>query len=155
MNNGARNVLKPLPECPEGFDGVCVCYRMEAKKLSRMLRHANNIEGMRTSVVEEVPALLGHIPGIISIQLHYGCFVYFLLQDNEIVYVGQTTGCLESRLSFHAVRATSGNGGKIFNRAFAYSCDPSSVDAEEQKRIQEFHPKYNRAGVTRPLRKTS
>jgi len=62
--------------------------------------------------------------------------VYFLLQDEEIVYVGQSGG-LGQRIQMHL-------SDKIFNRFF-YFCVTTREEAIilEKEYIEDFCPKYN------------
>ena len=63
--------------------------------------------------------------------------VYFLLQDNEIVYVGQSTSIL-TRLANHSIEAT-----KKFNRVYVVECPAASMTRLERMYIDKLKPIYN------------
>lgn len=65
--------------------------------------------------------------------------VYFLLQDDEIVYVGQSTNIM-TRLSNHKFEAT-----KLFSRVFVMECPEAHLDRLERLYIDKFKPRYNSA----------
>lgn len=65
--------------------------------------------------------------------------VYFLLHDNEIVYVGQTTDW-GARLAAHMR-----DQAKIFNRCAFQECDDVLLDELEATYIERLQPKFNRA----------
>lgn len=66
------------------------------------------------------------------------CGVYFLLQDEEIVYVGQSTD-FYARLLTHSKSLT-------FNRFSIIECPKSRLDDVELLYIQQFSPKFNKKG---------
>lgn len=62
--------------------------------------------------------------------------VYFLLSNDEVVYVGQTnvgTGRIGAHLA-----------DKSFDDVCAIRCDPADLDALEDYYIWKYMPKYNR-----------
>lgn len=63
--------------------------------------------------------------------------VYFLLQDDEIVYVGRSTDALR-RLSQHRIE-----GAKTFNRVYLIQCAAVEMARLEEMYIDKFRPKYN------------
>ncbi len=62
-------------------------------------------------------------------------FVYFLLKDEEVIYVGQTKAGI-SRLSAH--------GDKDYDEIYVMYCDDSELDYLEDKYITKYKPKYNK-----------
>jgi excinuclease UvrABC nuclease subunit len=62
--------------------------------------------------------------------------VYFLVQNDEIVYVGQTLN-INSRIEHHLE-------DKKFNRVFYLSMSKRGLDEAETVFIQALKPKYNR-----------
>jgi len=75
-----------------------------------------------------------------SIYVHDGCRycgVYFLLADDEIVYVGQSVD-VKKRLKQHADYSE-----KTFNRFFFVQCDRLELNKLEAYYILKFRPKYN------------
>lgn len=62
-------------------------------------------------------------------------FIYFLLKDGEVIYVGQTKAGI-SRLSAH--------GDKDYDEIYVMYCDDSELDCLEDKYITKYRPKYNR-----------
>ena len=64
------------------------------------------------------------------------CFVYFLLKDNEVVYVGQTTAGLARPFS---------HTDKEFDTVKAMPCSIDELDFVEDHFICKYNPKYNKA----------
>lgn len=62
-------------------------------------------------------------------------FIYFLLDENEVVYVGKTTRGI-SRIYAHK--------NKHFNRIFVLPCYEQDLDKLENKYIVKYKPKYNK-----------
>jgi len=81
------------------------------------------------TIVFNVPAHLPYIPSIRS------C-VYFLVDQGEIVYVGQT-GHPQNRVKQHARK-------KIFNQVAILALDESERTRAEAIYIEGINPKYNR-----------
>lgn len=73
-----------------------------------------------------------------------GWFVYVLIYDNEVVYVGQSHS-LHLRLGFHARK-------KIYNAVRVYEFDSADQMYEwEARLIRWFAPRLNTRGVPREL----
>lgn len=65
--------------------------------------------------------------------------VYFLIKDNEIVYVGKTKGCHWSRIGAHIAQKA-----KDFDNISVACCDTQEeMDILEVEYILKFQPKYN------------
>lgn len=76
-----------------------------------------------------------------SFEIYQQFCIYFLLYNDEIVYVGYSKRVL-SRLSFHV-------SDKHFNRVFVINQpDEKTALREEAKYIQEFNPVYNRINTS-------
>lgn len=67
-----------------------------------------------------------------------GYFIYFLLQDNQVVYIGKSTS-LASRIIQHVNSNT-----KTFDDVSVIECQQNEMDALEVKYINEYRPKYNK-----------
>jgi hypothetical protein len=65
------------------------------------------------------------------------CGVYFLLKDDEIVYIGQSISVL-TRLGEHKRDIT-----KEFNRVYVIECPVGSLSRFEAMYIDKFKPKHN------------
>jgi hypothetical protein len=63
------------------------------------------------------------------------CGIYFLIQEDEIVYVGQSV-TVHNRINQHV-------GVKEFDRFTYIRCKPEELDVLETKYILKFKPKYN------------
>ena len=61
-------------------------------------------------------------------------FVYFLLDNDEVVYVGKTTPGL-ARVYAHK--------DKNYNKVYIILCDVTELDFTENKYIAKYLPKYN------------
>lgn len=72
---------------------------------------------------------------IITIHDTNKCFVYFLLDNGEVVYVGQTTNGLSRPFSHY---------DKEFDTVKAMPCPFDMLDWEEDKYIAKYKPKYNK-----------
>lgn len=69
-------------------------------------------------------------------------FVYFLIDNGEVVYVGKTTVGL-SRIYAHK--------DKKYDKVYIILCDPEDLDFTETKYIAKYLPKYNTVFNTRGL----
>lgn len=65
------------------------------------------------------------------------CGVYFLLDNNKIVYIGKSTNII-SRVSEHAKK------GRSFSHYYAIPCSPDSVNDLEKEMIRRFMPEQNK-----------
>lgn len=71
-----------------------------------------------------------------EIKLYEDCFVYFLIKDDEVVYVGQTT---------KGARRPFSHYDKEFNKIMAIKCKKEELDFLEDFYIKKYMPMYNRA----------
>ena len=74
------------------------------------------------------------IDNVIDIPIYDKCFVYFLLQNDDVVYVGQTHKGLTRPLQ---------HTDKVFNRIKIIYCDPRFHDLAEDVYIEKYKPIYN------------
>lgn len=65
------------------------------------------------------------------------CGIYFLIQDDEIVYIGQSVH-IPNRLKTHQ------GGEKVFNKVFFVECSGNDLDELEKHYIRSFTPKLNK-----------
>lgn len=65
------------------------------------------------------------------------CGIYFLLLNDEVVYVGQSTDVLR-RFSQHRQEGT-----KEFNRVYIVQCQPVELERLEAMYIDKYRPKHN------------
>lgn len=63
-------------------------------------------------------------------------FIYFLIYEKDVVYVGQTTNGL--------ARVYSHSRTKKFNEIYVISCDEKSLNNLENKYILKYTPYYNK-----------
>ena len=68
--------------------------------------------------------------------------IYFLFNDDELVYIGKTTN-LKRRL-IGQKSLDSSRGGKYFNQFRFIECKIDRLDYYERRWIQRFKPKNNR-----------
>jgi hypothetical protein len=81
-----------------------------------------------------------------SIPISFGdCNIYFLFQDEEVVYVGQSKSLLP-RIAAHR-GGNRDTDKKIFNAIALVEVTPENVNSEELKYIKWFSPRYNKVGV--------
>lgn len=64
------------------------------------------------------------------------CFIYFLIDNEEVVYVGQTTNGL-ARIEVH-------RRDKQFDKVYTILCEPENLDHIENSYIMKYQPKYNK-----------
>lgn len=74
----------------------------------------------------------------IELSKEDGCYIYFLIKDREIVYVGQTIGEPVSRASKHRA------DGKDFNSYYFVQVKRAALDIMESIYINLFNPKLNK-----------
>ena len=67
-----------------------------------------------------------------------GAYIYFLLHENEVVYIGKSTS-LACRIVEHI-----NSGTKTFDDISVIECAIDEMDALEIKYINEYCPKYNK-----------
>ena len=65
--------------------------------------------------------------------------IYFLINGNEVVYVGQTKN-LHARIYQHRVETK-----KAFTRYFLLPCEPAELTPLESRYIAKFKPRYNKS----------
>ena len=63
--------------------------------------------------------------------------IYYLIQDDEIVYIGQSV-CIMARISTHYTKKR-----KLFNRYIYTNVPLDKLDELELKEIIKYSPKYN------------
>lgn len=73
--------------------------------------------------------------GIITIPIYQNTFVYYLMKNNEVVYVGQTKKGLTRPLTHFK--------DKDFDEIKIQYCDAHDLDLLEDKMIKKYNPKYN------------
>jgi excinuclease UvrABC nuclease subunit len=68
------------------------------------------------------------------------CGLYFLVKNNEIIYIGQSTN-ISARLDSHTIKNHS---YKDYDKVFIYEClDAAERTALEEYYIEKFKPRYN------------
>lgn len=73
--------------------------------------------------------------------------VYCLVDNGEIVYVGQTVN-IEQRIALHLNKNLKREEPKAFDRAFWFEVPAADLDVYEHALIRALRPRYNqRAGV--------
>lgn len=72
---------------------------------------------------------------VITIPKYEKCFIYFLLKENEVVYVGQTT---------QGIIRPFAHKDKDFDEVKIIYCEPSELDITEDSYIQKYKPLYNK-----------
>lgn len=97
------------------------CYRRMAMETEKLLS--------RKQLVERKTELRGSISGI-----------YFLLDDSEIIYVGQSTSSAINRVVYHRIA-----NDKHFDSFVIIECDSDKLNQTEAEYIWKFAPKYNNA----------
>lgn len=77
----------------------------------------------------------------ICVPEHGDTFIYYLLKDGEVVYVGQTTQGL-TRPFYHDLT-------KFFDEVKIIHCEPNQLNVYESVAIEKYQPLYNKsAGVS-------
>jgi hypothetical protein len=76
----------------------------------------------------------------------FGSCVYFLLDGEEVVYVGQTKSRMLARIDEHRVN-------KVFDSVAILECDPAHLLRVEIEWIFALTPKYNREHLPRSERR--
>ena len=74
-------------------------------------------------------------PNYINLSAIPRVFVYFLIFEDEVVYVGKTTTGL-ARVYAHI-------NSKLFNQIFVIECEEDNLDKIEAKYILKYNPMYN------------
>lgn len=117
-------------------------YELELSELQKKLNEVDNIQKLSElkSIVNEVPEQLKEIKyGVAEFDISDNIpKVYFLVDNDKVVYVGKTEKKLLLRISDHV--RTKRNS---FNRVFYTDVKPEFLDYVEQKYIKMFKPIYN------------
>lgn len=74
------------------------------------------------------------VNNVIDVPTYDKCFIYFLLKDDEVVYVGQTQRGLIRPLQ---------HTDKTFDKIKIIYCDPRFLDLTEDMYIEKYKPIYN------------
>lgn len=88
-----------------------------------------------------IPPALQSIKHIKQLETRQPCYVYFLLKDSEVVYVGQSSAPWPGRILQHLKDAT-----KSFDDVWYLEVDHGSLSQIEQAYIRKLRPFYNRQG---------
>lgn len=91
------------------------------------------------------PIQLKSIVGVERAHFNQSCYVYFLLDGDEVVYVGKTSQPWPKRILDHIK-----NGAIDFDDVWRLEVDESSLNDVELKYIKKFKPKYNSVGKDTP-----
>ena len=67
----------------------------------------------------------------------FGCIIYFLIKDNEVVYVGQSKNGI-NRIAFHIYNR------KDFDSFYFINCNIKELNDLENYYIIKYQPKYNK-----------
>lgn len=130
----------------------------EYERLAKMRERAANAMALRppaspqapkraVRAIKDVPRLLAQLSEAAtpSSQIQQLCGVYFLMQDKEVVYVGQSVSIL-FRIHQHMT-----DGTKVFNRWCYIDVKKAQLDEVEQFYITLLRPRFNKAGMPRLL----
>jgi len=79
------------------------------------------------------------INGLQYYELDWPPCVYFLMQGEEVVYVGQTN-CLPDRIIWHR------RDKKVFDGVWFLPVDAGDLVLLEGRYIDRFRPRYNKTG---------
>jgi hypothetical protein len=93
-----------------------------------------------TNIGEAAANVPEQIADISDLKEYYArpiCGVYFLLRDEQVVYVGQSTSL--------GVRIASHDKRKDFDRVVYFECHPADLNRLETAFILKLKPEYNRA----------
>ena len=118
--------------------------RMQLDKLlKREYRRLSKINCKLSKNPEtDPPDQLKGIDGIEKARLGVSCYVYFLLNNNKVVYVGQTSQPWPRRILDH-IKSSPIN----FDDVWRLEVDASQLNDVELHYIHHFKPKYNTAGL--------
>ena len=114
---------------------------IELEKKKEALQKCINLDSHLLSFLELSKALTGRIllrpEQIVEGSAEYTkrCGVYFLIDNNRIIYVGQSVN-IEARMASHA-------RNKNFNRFAFVACEPELLDALESLYIHFLMPELN------------
>lgn len=113
---------------------------LKGSKLLRMIEKFVDDKQYPISRNGEIPEITKEtITSSASKYLHPGepyCGIYFLILDDEIVYVGQSRD-IKSRISQHS------KTDKFWDKFFYILCERDQLNKLESHYINQFKPKYN------------
>lgn len=117
--------------------------RSDGMPVPKRLQVLKAVDRLSTS---SPPTTISAIGSLLHIPVTAICpGIYFLCQDDEVVYVGQAVSVL-ARIACHI-----GENLKEFDheRIYFLPCPREHLSEVERQWIQELKPKYNRAGLPR------
>ena len=80
-----------------------------------------------------------------SSKINEGKYIYYLINKDRIVYIGQSTGIVMNRIYSNTV------GDKKWDRIYIEEIDNQcNLDHEENRRILKFKPEYNKGMYNLP-----
>lgn len=131
-NSLPRNSLAKEKELGDTLD-VAV---QKMAEINNMMMSA--LRDKRLTGEECIPACLKQIKNVNQFYADRLCYIYFLLDKGEVVYVGQSSSYWPGRILSHLQEKV-----KMFDDIWYVEADRQSLDAMEVKYIREFRPKYN------------
>lgn len=78
---------------------------------------------------------------IMNLSKIYDPYIYFLLKEEQIVYIGKTEHCMRSRLKNHQY------SGKKFDDFRILKVEKDEIFQTEKAYIEKYKPIYNVHGV--------
>jgi len=137
ISNELRERSKRLDEYYEEL------YNEELVKLSDKYENFRDIELKRWREEtprnnEDVPEALKGIEHLKRLEVADPCYIYFLMDDEEVVYVGKTTNAWPCRVKQHV-----DDGQKKFNDVWYIRTLGKDLDSLEIQYIKKYKPKYN------------
>lgn len=123
--------------------------KRQTKKINRLKEEIENIKQLykkrdeleikrKTEVFNHIEKHLFNNSAVkaITSELFLTCGVYFLIKENEVVYVGQSVN-IAARIIAHK------NDGKVFDEVKFILCEKEKLDEKEMFFIKLLQPKLN------------
>lgn len=126
-----KEVFSPIVERPGGLLFCSVRCAKDAKRLKQQKQVAQPISPSCAVTSLETSK---DISFLLSYRFTSG--VYFLKDNSEVVYVGQSTNVI--------ARIGAGHADKIFNEITFIPCDKKYLGETERFWIKKFQPRYNK-----------
>lgn len=100
-----------------------------------MAKSGDKCEFTQTPIVHtaDIPKHLQCVPGLREMEMPHDYYIYFLVREDRVVYVGQTKN-IYTRLSWHKSYTKH-------DRAFFFQCYKSEADRLEHHWTAELNPK--------------
>jgi hypothetical protein len=137
--NHKSHIFLGHDENPKKKNGVLVPPSHVLERYAEYKAHWDMLHGVSAHYGLEIPPQLRSVPFVREYR-HIGPCIYFLVLENEVIYVGQSR-TLPRRIRQHLMGVKGEK--KVFDRVYFLPTEGSKLDELEAFYIAELHPRLN------------